>query len=283
VNPASVAALAQAQQQWVATLCEHPGPLAEHTLDALPGVDGHDPLVRRGWIAYRANGHAMAENSLQAAYPVVAELLGTNTFKHVAHDLWHQHPPTRGDLAQWGSHLPDWLGHCQDLAGLPYLADVARAEWALHLAATASDALPDPASFARLTQEDPAHLGLRLGPGTALVASRFPLASLILAHRPGGPAFELVAHQLRQGVAETALVWRQGLAPRLTTCTPPEAALLTALLGGADLLTAVDAAASASSDTPFDFTTWLHDAVSAGLVVGVHDALSPTLSTERSP
>jgi hypothetical protein len=111
------------------------------------------------------------------------------------------------------------------------------------------------------------------------------LASLILAHRPGGPAFELVAHQLRQGVAETALVWRQGLAPRLTTCTPPEAALLAALLRGVDLLTALDATDAPACDPPFDFATWLHDAVSAGLVVGVHDALSPTptLSTERSP
>jgi hypothetical protein len=283
VNPASVAALAQAQQQWVATLCGHPGPLAEHPLDALPGMALQDPLAHRGWMAYRANGHGIAEQSLQAAYPVISEMLGAHTFKLVARDLWHQHPPARGDLAQWGSHLPDWLSTCEDLAGLPYLADVARAEWALHTASTAADAEPDAGSFARLTQEDPSRLGLSLCPGTALVRSGFPVVSLILAHRPGGPALDQVAQQMQQGLTETALIWRQGLAPRLTACTPPEAALLTVTLGGADLLTAVDAAESAGSDVPFDFATWLHDAVSTGLVVGVHDAEQPNPSKEASP
>lgn len=39
------------------------------------------------------------------------------------------------------------------------LADVAQTEWALHRAAGAADASPDPTSFAQLMQE--AHQGLR--------------------------------------------------------------------------------------------------------------------------
>lgn len=235
------------------------------------------PQTQRGLQAYRANGHALAERSLHAAYPVIEQMLGRDNFAALSRDFWHRHPPTRGDLAHWGDALPAFLASRETLADTPYLADVARVEWALHQAASAADAVVDPSSFARLSEQDATGLALTLSPGTALVSSRYPVASLVLSHRHAQPSLKQAAERLRNAVAETVLVWRQGLRPRMAQVTSVEAALLRALLQGQDLPTALDAGLAAETEETqvFDFSLWLTSAVSAGLVTGVHDTNLP--------
>ena len=69
-----------------------------------------EPLVNRGLQAYLANGQALAELALAAAFPVVAQMMGQESFAPLAHYFWRQHPPQRGDMAQWGGELADFLG-----------------------------------------------------------------------------------------------------------------------------------------------------------------------------
>jgi len=235
------------------------------------------PQTQRGLQAYRANGHALAKRSLHAAYPVIEQMMGSDNFAALSRDFWHRHPPTRGDLAHWGDALPAFLASSEALADTPYLADVARVEWALHLAASAADAVVDPASFARLSEPDATGLALTLSPGTVLVSSRYPVASLVLSHRQEHPSLKQAAERLRDAVPETALVWRQGFQPRLAPVNSAAAALLRALLQGQDLPTALDAGLAAETDETqaFDFSLWLTSAVAAGLVTGVHDTTLP--------
>ena len=240
----------------------------------------HDHLVatdtqaRRGLQAYQANGHLLAERSLRAAYPVIEQMLGSDSFNALARDLWHQHPPALGDMARWGDALPDFLAASPQLADVPYLADVARAEWSLHRAATATDRAPDPASFARLTTQDPDTLALTFAPGTHLVTSRFPVASLVLAHLEENADLSEAAQRLQSGVAETALIWREGFRPRLVICEPAAARLVQSLLDGHNLSLALDSALNGPpvDAVPFDFSLWLTEAVTHGRVIGVHDA-----------
>ena len=205
----------QAQQQaLVNALFALPGDSASaQTLQPL--LADHNAQSQRGLQAYEANGHGLAERSLSAAFPVIARMVGSQSFNALARDFWHRHPPEQGDLARWGEALPDFLTHNAQLGDTPYLADVARAEWALHRAAFAADAQPDPASFARLTSEDPETLTLTLSPGACTIASPFPLASLVLAHLHREPSLPEAFARLREGTAETALIWRQGMKPRL--------------------------------------------------------------------
>lgn len=243
------------------------------------------PQNHRGMQAYQTNGHAMAERSLRAAYPVIEMMLGSTSFASLARNLWHRHPPERGDLAQWGGALPEFLATSDQLADTPYLADVARVEWAQHLAASAADALPDPASFARLAAEDPMALALTLAPGTALVTSRFPVASLVLAHLHQDPPLSEVAQRLREGASETALVWRQGLRPCIARCAPAPARLMQALLAGENVSASLDAALNGPAlpgEAPFDFSAWLHEAVALGQVMGVHSVIPVSLVRETS-
>lgn len=252
---------------------------ARQALDAMLDTQGEQS--GRGLMAYAANGHALAERTLLTAYPVIAALLDGDNFAALARDLWHRHPPNRGDLAHWGNALPDLLANSAQLADTPYLADVARTEWAMHCAAGAADAPPDLSSFARLASEDPEGLALTLAPGTTVIRSRHPVATLVLAHLHQPPSLAEAASRLREGVSENALVWRQGMRPRVAHCSPAEAALLRCLQSGGDLPQALDAAADTeTAELPgtapvFDFSSWLTHGVSEGLVLGVHD-LAPT-------
>ena len=234
--------------------------------------DAHHPQTARGLAAYRSNAHASAERALLAAFPVIAALLGDENFAHLARELWHHHPPLRGDLAQWGDALPAFLDQHAQLAGTPYLGDVARAEWALHRAAGAPDTTSDLPSFARLAEEDPQGLTLALAPGTAVIASRFPVASLVTAHLYGAPDLDETGRRLRAGRAEQAVVWRQGLRPRIAPIGPGAAAFLNALIAGHDLPDALDRAGQTqAADDGFDFGAWLSQAVTDGLVLGVRE------------
>jgi hypothetical protein len=229
---------------------------------------------QRGLQAYQVNASALATRALQAAYPVLAALVGADCFAALACDFRLHHPPEQGDLACWGAALPRFVAHNPQLADVPYLADVALVEWALHTAASAPDAQAQPASFALLTQLDPAAVTLTLPPGTAVYASPWPVVSLIGTHLHNDPPWEHVATQLHQHHGEVALVTRQGLRACVLPCTTAEAALLTALLGGQSLLAALNAALSTSSPptTPqsvaWDFAAWLNTAVTQGLVLG---------------
>jgi hypothetical protein len=95
--------------------------------------------LRRGLQAYRANAGALAERALAAAYPDRAQLLGDESFAGMARAYWHHHAPVLGDVARWGAELPAFIAAAEQLAEEPYLADVARLDWAVHMAQSAAD------------------------------------------------------------------------------------------------------------------------------------------------
>jgi hypothetical protein len=204
---------------------------------------------------------------LQTAYPVIAQLIGKDVFEHLARDCWAQHPPVRGDLAQWGDELNDFIASIPALKTEPYLSDVARAEWALHTCATAADKDVDLATCSLLTKHDADALSLQLAPGTALIPSEYPIASILTAHLYGTPSLGEVGQKLLQNTPEIALIWRQGLRPVVSNCTAGEAAFISQLLSGQSLLAALDAAV-VNEPVIFDFHTWLAQAAQNGMLVG---------------
>ncbi len=238
-------------------------------------------LWRRGLQAYRANGHALAERALAAAYPVLAELMGQENFSALARHFWTEHPPLRGDMACWGGELAEFVDAAPQLADEPYLADVARLEWLTHLAASAADVETDLPSFALLASSDPAPVTLVLGAGVALLASAYPVASIVNAHLLGQPTLQQAGERLREGCAEHALVWRQGLRPCMRSSTAVEHQLLSGLITGEPLVDALQAVSMAggSKAPAFDFNTWLGEAVQIGLVCGARQV--PTTKGQK--
>jgi len=229
-------------------------------------VAQEDTLRVRGLQAYRSNGHALAQRALAGTFPVTLQMLGQENFEALARAFWHASAPEKGDIAQWGIGLPEFISTAPQLAEEPQLPDVARVEWALHAAATATDIQPDPTSFALLMEQDPALLALLPASGLCVVDSLWPVVTIINAHLTSELSLDHAAQRLRDGVGEAAVIWRQGFKPMLREAMTGEAAFLAAVLAGLSLGTAPDAALESNSE--FDFNQWLAAAVQSGLIAG---------------
>jgi hypothetical protein len=205
----------------------------------------------------------LAQRALTAAYPVVAQLLGDESFADLARALWHAHPPRRGDIGCWGEDLPAFMRSSGQLLDEPYLPDLATTEWALHQCASAPDTQADLSTLALLTTEASAQLRLGLAPGCAVLRSAWPIASVLGAHVEGHPTLHEAGALVRAGVTQDSVVWRAGHRPRVRLAMEGEADGLQALLQGASLAAALDVAPT------LDFGQWLPMAVQTGLVLTV--------------
>ena len=207
--------------------------------------------------AYRGNASAIAERALASAFPTVQQLLGDESFAMLARALWHHAPPQRGDLACWGDALPGWIERDAQLAEEPYLADVARVDWAVHTIEQAADVDPPAAGLALLAEHDPRALRLRLRPGLTLVSSRWPVVTIWHAHRRAdADRFAPVRAALAAGTAEHALIARSGWRAHVDALDAGDAAFTAALLRGESLGRALDEAGEA-----FAFDHWLRRAL----------------------
>jgi hypothetical protein len=249
--------------------------------DARPGVvagwlRGRPARVTRGLQAYRANAGALAEKALAAAFPTVVQLVGEAAAAGLARACWRADPPLRGDLAWWGEGVPAFIAADPQLASEPYLADVARLDWAVHRAEMAADT-PAPAGLQLLASGDPASLWLDMPPGTTLVSSAHPIVSIWQAHRPapadlGAPdhadRFAPVRAALAAGIGECALVVRGGGDWRADVLPLPaaDAAFTAALLADRCLADALEEAGAA-----FGFEPWLIDQLQHRRIAGVTD------------
>lgn len=194
-----------------------------------PGLTGGD----RGLAAYRGNLQALSAQALAVPFTQLHAALGEPEFAALAWTFWRAHPPERGDLAQWGGALSGFLvEHAGEASGLP---DLARLDWALHLAERAADVALDAESLQRLGDTSPEGLLLDLRPG------------VVLLEQTGGPV----------------LVWRQGWRGVAQAVSAREAAFVRALLGGASLAAALEAAAvkGLAPEADFDFSAWLQAAL----------------------
>lgn len=229
--------------------------------------------AERGLQAYAANAGALAERALAAAFPTIAQLVGEAPFAALARALWQAQPPSRGDIALWGDALPGFVAAASQLADEPYLADVARLDWAVHLAELASDP-PEHEGAAvsglqQLGSTEPSALWLQGAAGTALVVSPHPVATIWQAHRSQqADRFAPVRQALARGAGENALVWRRGLQAQVTVLPAAHVVFTQAVLAGRSLGQALDQARDQAGPA-FAFEPWLLAALRQGWLAAV--------------
>lgn len=223
-------------------------------------MKGGAARVQRGLAVYAANAGAAAERALAAQFPTVAALVGEESFAKLARAYWFAWPPQRGDLAWLGEHLSEFIAASPQLRDEPYLADTARLDALLDAAERAADAQPEPETLALLAEHEPERLHLELMPGTAVLASDWPVVAIHAAHRSDAADRYLpvrAALEARRG--ETALVWREGLRARVAALDADAARFTSAALQGQPLARALESAGEA-----FGFEPWLIDTLRSG-------------------
>jgi hypothetical protein len=146
----------------------------------------------------------------------------------------------------------------------PYLADCARLDWLRHVCERAADAELDAVSLARLEAREPADVKLLLRPGSAVLGSTWPVASIFEAHHSEPRNLDAAREALAQRRGEVVLVARHGWRCAVHRIDTSTLAWTECLLNGATLATALERAGPA-----FDLTRWLTRALQEEWLQGV--------------
>ncbi len=214
--------------------------------DAEAALSSLMPGGEEGLAIYRDNLEERGRAALADVYPVVERLVGGAFFAHAARLHMREQPSQNGDIHDFGAGFAGFLARFPLLAGLPYLPDVARLEWAVHRVYHAADSAPlDLAALSGLAAAERAGVTLALAPACRLVSSRHPIHRIWSLHQPGvawDPAFTLDEGGVR-------LLVRREAGHRIV-CLPlseVEHCLLAALAAGMVLGAAFDHSSHAGS------------------------------------
>src|SRR5215475_12333987 len=143
--------------------------------------DGLDPQARLA--VYRHHVFTTLTGSLESTFPVVCRLVDPRFFAYAADAFIRQHPPIGPCLDEYGSAFPEFLADFDACRPLPYLPDVSRLEWAIHLACQAPVCEPlDPARLGSVAPSDIAQLRFLPRAGLVYVASPWPVDAIWRAH-----------------------------------------------------------------------------------------------------
>ena len=232
-------------------------------LPAPPGLrawNGSDP--GRRFAVHRNNVLAALVDALAASFPVTQALVGEPFFRAMAAVFVRAQPPRSPVLHIYGEQLPDFIAGFAPAAGLPYLADVARLEFARVQACHAADApvLSQHDAARVLAFADPGALRPRLHPALRWLASPHPVASLWAAHQGQGALEEVDPAR-----AECMLVTRPRFEVLVIPCDAGTLALLACAQQGASLSACAAAGASCAGFALVPTLTLLmaHGALSA--------------------
>lgn len=224
--------------------------------------------VARGDLAsrfavYRNNVWVARLGVLDALFPVTLGLVGEAFFHELARRFFREAAPANPVAQEWAPPFVDWLAACDAAVDRPWLVDVARLE-AVRLAAyDAAEATPiGPAALADIAPEALVARRVRLHPSLGLVASSASIGAIWAAHHDGG-----APHGLDATVAQTVLVVRPTAEVVTTLVAPGEASFVAALLAGATLGDAIEAAFLADPD--FDPGARLVGLLHLGAIVGI--------------
>lgn len=163
----------------------------------LPAVDEHGRFN-----VYRNNLRITLRNALRTTFPAVEKLVGEDYFSALTLLYVERHPPRSPIMTEYGHDFAEFLSTFNPLSDYPYLADVARIEFARVQAYHAADT----DSF-RIESEASAIAALDIS------AMLHPSVTVVVSENP---ALSIWRSQLEPDAAppipdatETAIIWRQ--------------------------------------------------------------------------
>ncbi len=242
-------------------------------------VTGDPARAAARFMIHRGNVIESLANALAHTYPAVKAIAGDANFRVLAATFVRRSPPPRPHLMAYGGEFPDFIaGHAAAMRDFPFLADLARLEWAMNEVYFADDAPPlAPETLAAVPAERLPALRLALHPAARLVScDAYPIHAIWAAATAGGtapdPAPDAAAPQ-----GEAVLVARPSGPVETWTLAPGETVFLGAVAAGAPLENAL--AAAEAAEAGFDLAATLAACLARG-VFGAEVSFDPTLSGE---
>lgn len=247
---------------------KEPSPLAAFAA-ALRDPERRPPAAHRGaerrFAIYRNNVAVGLIGALEARFPAVIGVIGTEFFRAMARVFISGHPPRSPVLTWYGDDFPAFIRSFEPAAAYPYLADIARIDAARTVAYHAADA-------SRLGAAD------FEAAGAALERARIGFHPAVAIIRSPHPALSIRRMSTEQPAPQPIMDWnpedilvdRPDLDVTLSLLAPGEAVFLLALAEGAPL---DEAAARAALDCAgFDLVAALARLIGTGMVSSLHYA-----------
>lgn len=161
--------------------------LAGRDSDGLVDMIAGDSISAEGRLRIHRNhvGQSLVA-ALAATFPTVASLVGGPFFDAMAKGFVAERLPESPVLAEYGIGFPVFVEAFVPACGLPYLADVARLDWALgHAFHVAHGPHLEVADLEGMSPRELAATTLGLAPSATLLRSDYPLDRIWQACRPG--------------------------------------------------------------------------------------------------
>ena len=202
--------------------------------------------------------------ALGTAYPAIQKLVGEEFFDAAAARYIRDYPSCSGNLQDYGAAFPDFLAAMHEAIDLPYLADVARLEWARQESYLAADAaaLSQAEMSEALRQPESSTLRFRLHPSLRLVNSSHPIWDIWRFCQEVAPG-----HLDLSSGGQTVQLWRDAhqlaMLPLAADCYRFTAALLTQVT----LAEAYNRAVNVDAD--FNLMTCLFSLLKIGVITGL--------------
>jgi hypothetical protein len=138
---------------------------------------------------YRHHLRYSLTSALAATFPTVEALVGANFFARLAGDFISMSLPEQPVLTEYGADVPSFIANYAPTGELPYLADVARLDWALNSAfhAGAPHCLTVEYLSAIAIEQLPSRR-MALPVGACLIGSLYPIDRIWQASQPGANA-----------------------------------------------------------------------------------------------
>jgi len=195
---------------------------------------------------YRHHVATTLTAALHASFPVVCRLVDERFFAYAADEYIRHEPPAGPCLVEYGETFPAFLERFPACAALPYLADVARLEWAMNRVMHAPDEVSLPASALRGIGPDAAgDLVFAFAASVSILSSAWPVDAIWRANQPGAPAEATVDLQTGGVALEVRRVDDDVV---LRALTPGVHAFRRALASGSTLAIAAERALAVTED-----------------------------------
>lgn len=236
-------------------------------------VAGDAARAAARFMIHRGNVVESLANALGHTYPAVKTIAGESNFRVLAAAYVRACPPLRPELMAYGGGFPDFAaGHEAAMRDFPFLADLARLEWAMNEVYFADDvpALA-PETLGAIAPERLPALRLALSPAARLVASAdFPIHAIWAAATAGGAMPDPAP-----GDGESVVVARPSGPVEIFELGAGETVFLGAVAAGAPLEKAL--AEAEAAEPGFDLAAALAAGLSRG-VFGAEVSFDPTLN-----
>jgi hypothetical protein len=235
-------------------------------------VAGDAARAAARFMVHRGNVIESLANALGHSYPAVKAIAGAENFRVLAAAYVRACPPLRPALMSYGDDFPAFVAaHDAAMRDFPFLADLARLEWAMNEAYFAGDAPAlAPEALGAVPPERLPALRFALHPAARLVVSEFPIHTIWAAATAGGQLPDLAS-----GEGEGVLVARPSGPVEAFKLDPGETVFLGAVAAGAPLEKALAEAEAAAAG--FDLSAALAAALARG-VFGAEVSFDPTLN-----